>query len=230
MTAPARVPDPAPPSRGGGGGQRTAERTERRGNATRRSTAAERAYARRAQFRRRWLRVVPHRGVDGVPRAPFVLLVMGLLAVGLLASLWLSTAAGANSYKLEEIQTGVRDLGERAEQLRREVAQLESPSEIARRAKERGMVPAPDPAHIVVRPDGSIEVVGTPKPAAPPPPPPAPQPPPADRPPAGPPAEQPGAAQPPQEQPGQPAQPPAEGPQQEPPPAQDGPQQPPGDG
>ncbi|SHF33979.1 hypothetical protein [Streptoalloteichus hindustanus] len=169
MSAPARVPDPGTRGRAGGR-DRAADRTAgRRGGKQAGQRAADRT-ARRAQGRRvplarRWLRVVPQGRAGVAPRAPFVLLVMSLLAAGLLASLWLSTAAGAYSYRLENTQREARDLAEQAEQLRRDVAQRESAPDVARRARELGLVPAPDPARLVVRPDGSVELRGEPRPA-----------------------------------------------------------------
>lgn len=143
-TAPARRPTPGP------------ERA--------RSAAVQRAYARRAQRTERWLVVVSDGGSRG-GLARFVVLVMVLLCAALVATLWLSTAAAAGSYRLGEAQTRARDLSERAEQLSRQVATLETAPELARRARALGMVPAGDPARLVVLPDGAVIVVGDPEPA-----------------------------------------------------------------
>ncbi len=99
---------------------------------------------------------------------------MVLLGVALVATLWLSTAAAAGSYRLQEAQTETRDLSERAEELGRTVAALETAPELARRARALGMVPVDDPARLVTLPGGAVEVIGDPEPArapAPPPPP-----------------------------------------------------------
>ena len=173
-----------------------------------RSRAVQRAYTRRAQ------RVgTPHGGQHSTDphRTPFVLLMMVLLAVALVATLWLSTAAAADSYHLQSAQERARNLTERSENLSREVANLETAPELARRARGLGMVPAGDPAQLVVRPDGAVVLIGQPRratappplapapaaapaPAEPPPPAPAEQPPPA---PAQPPAPAPAAPAPP---------------------------------
>lgn len=137
------------------------------------------------------------------PRTPFVLLAMALLAGGLVAALWLSTAAAGDSYRLEQAQSQARGLSERAEQLRQEVANLQTAPELARRARDLGMVPTGDPARLVVQPDGTVLVVGTPAPATPPPPPLPPAPvvqPPADANAAAGQAAQPPAVQPPDAQ------------------------------
>ncbi|PXY33077.1 hypothetical protein BAY59_08120 [Prauserella coralliicola] len=151
----------------------------------RRSSAAERAYARRAQRARELRREAAPE--DGGPRprlrlrwprsrASFVLLLMALMAAGVATTLGLSTQAIADSYRLEELRQGNANLAEYSEQLQREVASAESPSSLAERAKALGMVPGGNPARIVVNEDGSIRVVGEPTKATAPAPPPAPEP------------------------------------------------------
>jgi hypothetical protein len=107
------------------------------------------------------------------------MVVMALLAMALIATLWLSTAATADSYHLESARKTVRDLTERSEGLSRAVATLETAPELARRARELGMVPAGDPARLIVGPDGTVTLIGEPRRAVAPPPPPSPAPPPA---------------------------------------------------
>ncbi|MGH3852336.1 MAG: hypothetical protein ACRDR6_02315, partial [Pseudonocardiaceae bacterium] len=158
MTAPTRTATPTRAPRG-------------------RSPAVARAYARRAQ-RTGARHRDPARADAG--RTPFVLLVMALLGVSLVSTLWLSTAATADSYHLESARKVDRNLTERSESLSREVATLETAPELARRARELGMVPAGDPARLLVRPDGTVVLIGHPRRAvAPAPPPAAPAPPPA---------------------------------------------------
>ena len=90
---------------------------------------------------------------------------MGLLGTGLVATLWLSTAAAADSYRLQDARVAARMLSSQSERLHREVASMESAPELARRAAGIGMVPVQDPARLVVAPDGSVGVVGVPLPA-----------------------------------------------------------------
>jgi cell division protein FtsB len=158
-TAPARRQDPTPSGSRDSGPQR------------RRSPAVARAYARRAQRTGE-----PSGGPGSVEtsRTPFVLLVMALLAVTLVATLWLSTAATADSYHLQSARKVARQLTERSESLSRQVATLETAPELARRARELGMVPAGDAAQLVVQPDGGVILIGQPRRATAPPPPPAP--------------------------------------------------------
>ncbi|QYN32838.1 hypothetical protein K1T35_30315 [Pseudonocardia sp. DSM 110487] len=150
------------------------------GQSTRRS-AQQKAYARRDE---RVRRVAGVRTASPAGRPQFVLLIMVLLAVGLVATLWLSTAAAADSYRLQDATAEARVLSEQAERLKQEVAVLASAPELARRAGELGMVPVRDPARLVVAPDGNVEVVGQPRAAVAPPPPAPPAPPEGAQPPA----------------------------------------------
>jgi hypothetical protein len=99
--------------------------------------------------------------------APFVLLIMVLLTGGLVATLWLSTAAAADSYRLDEARQVARDLSEQSERLHRDVEAAQSAPALAAAARAQGMVPAGEPAVLVIAPDGSSQVVGDPKPAQP---------------------------------------------------------------
>ncbi|HWO61033.1 MAG TPA: hypothetical protein VNO31_13485 [Umezawaea sp.] len=142
-----------------------------------RSAASERAYARRAQ-RNQNLRggatAAPQRQSSTVSKAPFVIMVMAMLIVGLAAIMWLSTQAAADSYKLQEAHNQATQLSLRVEQLRQEVALAESPTKLAEAAAKLGLVLAGDPAKLKQLPDGSVEVYGKPSaveaPAPPPPP------------------------------------------------------------
>lgn len=159
------VPPDAVPARGRGGPPGSADAPPGRP----RSAASQRAYARKAQ--RTAVATGQRRSV--VARTPFVLLVMATLATGLIVSLWLSTAASADSYRLEQARLQARSLSERAAQLQQEVANLQTAPELAARARALGMVPSSEPAHLVVQPDGTVTVVGEPAAATAPPVPPA---------------------------------------------------------
>ncbi|WP_326951450.1 MULTISPECIES: hypothetical protein [unclassified Amycolatopsis] len=147
-----------------------------------RTSAAERAYARRAQradlLKEREPRTAPKAKPaerrEDVPkpklklrlpksRASFVLLMMALLAAGVATTLWLTTQAIADSYRLEQLRTTNSNLAETKEQLQRDVAKAESPASLAPAAQQLGMVPGGDPARILVGPDGKTSLVGEPK-------------------------------------------------------------------
>lgn len=104
---------------------------------------------------------------------------MALLVGGLAVTLWLSTAAAADSYRLDAARQQARTLSEQRDRLHREVADLAAAPALAAAARALGMVSAPEAARLVVGPDGPL-LVGTPTVArapAPPAPPPGPQPP-----------------------------------------------------
>ncbi|ALE84423.1 hypothetical protein [Pseudonocardia sp. HH130629-09] len=99
---------------------------------------------------------------ENTGRAKFVLVVMVLLVSGLIATLWLSTAAAADSYSLQAARERTAALTEQSEALRKEVTVLQSPGSLADRAAAQGMVRVTDPARLVVAPDGRVDVVGEP--------------------------------------------------------------------
>lgn len=160
--------------------QRRKKDGERGGGQRGRTSAAERAYARRAQradlLQQRSAQARPQeqRAATGTgfklrwprSRASFVVLMMCLLAAGVATTLWLSTQAIADSYRLEQVRKDTAALTERQQQLQRAVAQDESASALSQHARDLGMVPGGDPARIVVNPDGSTRVVGDPKKAS----------------------------------------------------------------
>lgn len=138
-----------------------------------RTSAAQKAYARRAQR----TEAVSHSEVQltakGVlsmlklrlpaSRASFVVLVMSLLAGGVALTLWLSTQAIADSYRLESVRAQTASLAERAERLQRDVAREESAAALAKKAKRLGMVPSGEPARLLVTERGKPKLVGEPK-------------------------------------------------------------------
>ena len=105
-------------------------------------------------------------------RVPFVVLVMGALASGLAITLWLSTDSAQRSYQLAGARALNDALTQQKEALERDVLQAESAPALADAARNLGMIPSKDTAHLVQDPTGNWAVVGKPKPAegAPPPP------------------------------------------------------------
>ncbi|MGL6237064.1 MAG: hypothetical protein ACRC20_17205 [Segniliparus sp.] len=111
-----------------------------------------------------WMIAVPSREL--LRRVPFVIGVMGLLAVGLATTLWLATRSTEDASTLSTMRAHNRELQQEQERLERGMEQGQSITELARRAGELGMVPARDVAKLVPQPDGSVQVVGELKPAA----------------------------------------------------------------
>lgn len=127
-----------------------------------------------------------------VTRVPFVVLVIGALGLGLGVTLWLSTDAAERSYELGRTRQVNQALLQQKEGLERDVLEAQAAPALAEAARNLGMIPSRDTAHLVQDPTGNWLVVGTPKPAQgvqppplnspiPEPGPPAPPPPPAPR-------------------------------------------------
>lgn len=138
------------------------------------SGAAQRAYARRRQRAggpsAAAPAVAPRSELAG--RGPFVAAILAMFGCGLALTLVLTTRAAEDSYQLSDAREANRVLSDERAALQREVAAADSPPELATRAREQGMVPAVDPARLVVAPDGTVTVLGEPKPAQGPPAPP----------------------------------------------------------
>lgn len=107
-----------------------------------------------------------------IARVPFVVLVIGALAVGLGLTLWLSTDAAQRSYQLSNARSLNDALVQQKEALERDVLEAQSAPALADAARNLGMIPSRDTAHLVQDPAGNWVVVGQPKAAqgAPPPP------------------------------------------------------------
>lgn len=105
-------------------------------------------------------------------RVPFVVLVIGSLALGLGVTLWLSTGAAERSYQLGAVRETNQALLQQKERLEREVLEAQAAPALAEAARELGMIPSRDTARLVQDPAGNWIVVGTPKPAEGVPPPP----------------------------------------------------------
>ncbi|WP_410876487.1 hypothetical protein [Nocardia sp. A7] len=130
------------------------------------SGAAERAYARK-RTREQLLDGIdlPERDSTMAGRIPFVTAIIGLLGCGLALTLLLTTRAAEDSYQLGDARAVNRKLDDERAALQREVAAADSAPELASRARELGMIPAKDPARLVIGADGEVTVIGNPTPA-----------------------------------------------------------------
>ncbi|MFI5716633.1 hypothetical protein [Nocardia sp. NPDC051750] len=126
------------------------------------SGAAQRAYARRRQ--RSGTPAAPA-GTELTGRVPFVAAILAMFGCGLALTLVLTTRAAEDSYQLSDAREANRVLSDERAALQREVAAADSAPELATRARELGMIPADDPARLVVAPDGTVTVIGEPAPA-----------------------------------------------------------------
>lgn len=97
---------------------------------------------------------------------PFVVPVIALLVVGLGLSLWLSTKAAQDSYRLGIERKANQALVDRRDSLKRSYESGDSAPELSDKAAKLGMIPVQDPARMVVGANGKPKVLGDPKPAS----------------------------------------------------------------
>ncbi|MCV7203073.1 hypothetical protein B7435_03905 [Mycolicibacterium peregrinum] len=121
-----------------------------------------------------------------ISRVPFVVLVIAALGLGLAVTLWLSTGSAERSYQLGHARQVNQGLMQQKEALERDVLEAQAAPALAESARNLGMIPSRDTAHLVQDAAGNWTVVGTPKPAEGVPPPPLNTPLPEEAPPAPP--------------------------------------------
>jgi cell division protein FtsB len=100
------------------------------------------------------LRLVPQRR-SSAPRAPFITMVVLLLAGGLLGLLALNTVLAQDAFRLHTLTQENKALVDQEQTLEREVETLRTPRNLAERARELGMVEAGAPAFLRL-PDGAV--------------------------------------------------------------------------
>jgi hypothetical protein len=86
------------------------------------------------------LRLVRHRPTMA-SRAPFIVLIGGILTGGLVALLLLHTMAAQDAFRLHDLQRQAAALADTQQELAVTTQHLESPSGLAARARSLGMVP-----------------------------------------------------------------------------------------
>jgi len=77
------------------------------------------------------------------PRAPFILLLVGLLGGALVSLLVISTTLAQGSYRITNLQQQNANLAKQEQLLTQQVAQASSPTQIAQEAEQFGMRPNP---------------------------------------------------------------------------------------
>jgi hypothetical protein len=112
------------------------------------------------------LRLVPN-ARTGAPRAPFVTLVVVLLAGGLLGLLALNTLLAQGAFRVHALTLQGKVLADREQVLQRDVEAQRTPRALADRATALGMVPAGPPAFLRLQ-DGVVLGDQTPAGALPP--------------------------------------------------------------
>jgi hypothetical protein len=78
------------------------------------------------------------------PRAPFILLLVGLLGGALISLLVISTTLAEGSYQISGLQQQNASLAKQEQLLTQQVAQDAAPAQIAQEAEELGMRPNPN--------------------------------------------------------------------------------------
>nr|WP_230414687.1 septum formation initiator family protein [Micromonospora tarapacensis] len=107
------------------------------------------------------LRVAPPAPIR-VPRAPFAALVVVLVVGGVLGILAVNTKINENAFRLDELQQQQAKLDVEQQQLKKQIAESESPGNLAAQARRLGLVESDELAYIRL-PDG--KVIGVPQPA-----------------------------------------------------------------
>jgi hypothetical protein len=112
-------------------------------------------------------RDVPKRGqvgkrAAGAPRMPFAVLVTVLIVGGLALLLLLNTVSAANEVRRHDITARDASIAAQVQELQNEVAASAAPGNLAQAAAALGMVPAMNPAFLVVASDGTVRVFGSP--------------------------------------------------------------------
>ncbi|MFI0484531.1 hypothetical protein [Actinomadura sp. 9N215] len=130
--APAR-PAPAPAKRT----PAPADTAPKTGAATK-STAVENATAKKDAAKRA--------AAHSPPRAPFVLLIVGLLGGALVSLLLLNTVLAEDAFTLTRLQQNNKRLDQQRQALEEDIARGDSPAQLSNKAKGLGMRPAEDHA------------------------------------------------------------------------------------
>ena len=92
-----------------------------------------------------------------------MVLVIGALGLGLGVTLWLSTDAAERSYQLGAARSTNQALLQQKEALERDVLEAQAAPALAEAARNLGMIPSRDTAHLVQDPAGNWIVVGDPE-------------------------------------------------------------------
>lgn len=100
-----------------------------------------------------------------VRRGPFIALVLALVVLGTIGLLVLNTVIAADSFRVGQLTQRNAELALAEQELRRQIAEGQSPEALAEAARELGMIPAGQPAFVIIAPDGTIHIQGTPVPA-----------------------------------------------------------------
>ncbi|TXL62832.1 septum formation initiator family protein [Aeromicrobium terrae] len=125
--------------------------------------AAPRLRPQKPQTRSRALRLVAPVS-SRARKAPFVVVVLTLLGAGLVGLILISTVLQAQSFEAARLSDEADALQTQQQALSREVDRMQSPSNIAQRALQLGMVPSANPIFLRIT-DGEVIGKAVPAPA-----------------------------------------------------------------
>ena len=98
-------------------------------------------------------------------RAPFVVLLVGLLVATTLGLLLLNTAIAVDSLEATQQRDANAEQAQEVARLEQQVVAADTAAELARAATAAGLVPPGAAAHLVLQPDGTSVLLGTAAPA-----------------------------------------------------------------
>lgn len=96
------------------------------------------------------------------PRAPFVLVIIVLVVIGLGGLIFISTVLQRQAFVIADLDTQINDLSNQRQAMSRELDRMQSPAGLGQEAIRLGMVPNTNPVFIRIS-DG--EIIGDPVPA-----------------------------------------------------------------
>jgi cell division protein FtsL len=102
-------------------------------------------------------------------RAPYVLLILAMLIGTTLSLLVLNTTIAVDSLRATTLRQENAQRAEEVQRLEQQVVDGSAPQRLAGEAKSAGLVPAGTAGYLVVEPDGTSTLRGTPSPAPAPP-------------------------------------------------------------
>ncbi len=120
----------------------------------------------RALGRIRLRRRPARRGAGERRRLPFAVLITSLIVGGMALLLVLNTASAANEVRRRDLAIKDAGMAAQVQDLRNAVAASAAPNLLAEAAAGLGMVPANNPAFLVLGSDGSVRIMGSPNPAS----------------------------------------------------------------
>ena len=129
-----------------------------------RSALAQRAIDRRQRRIARGGESVVTRAIRN-RRVPFVVPIIVVLVAGLGLSLWLSTKAAQDSYRLGVVRSENQSLSDRVDTLKQTFESGDSAAALSDKAGKLGMIPSDNPPRMIVGADGKRRVVGQVSPA-----------------------------------------------------------------